>query len=158
MSEITAEQILQIKAIVDRYENFKCVECASNIKDYLTSQGIPGKRIKLYTGYGRGRNSGIYDDSVPGEAISVNGRHEGIAIVINNIEIIFDNHHPDGLNREHLMDFKSGYKKDLKLRQLTNGTVSFSSFLLMKKMLSINYSNCWKNFSIKLRLLRTSTI
>ncbi|MEG4633576.1 papain fold toxin domain-containing protein [Microcoleus sp. AR_TQ3_B6] len=50
MSEITAEQILQIKAIVDRYENFKCVECASNIKDYLTSQGIPGKRIKLYTG------------------------------------------------------------------------------------------------------------
>ena len=50
MSEITAEQILQIKAIVDRYENFKCVECASNIKDYLTNQGIPGKRIKLYTG------------------------------------------------------------------------------------------------------------
>jgi hypothetical protein len=50
MSEITAEQILQIKAIVDRYENFKCVECASNIKDYLTSQGIPGNRIKLYTG------------------------------------------------------------------------------------------------------------
>ena len=103
MSEISAEQILQIKAIVDRYENFKCVECASNIKDYLTSQGIPGKRIKLYTGYGRGRNSGIYDDSVPGEAISVNGRHEGIAIVINNIEIIFDNHHPDGLNREQWM-------------------------------------------------------
>jgi hypothetical protein len=64
MSEITAEQILQIKAIVDRYENFKCVECASNIKDYLTSQGIPGKRIKLYTGYGRGRNSGIYDQDL----------------------------------------------------------------------------------------------
>jgi len=97
-------------------------------------------------------------DSVPGEAISVNGRHEGIAIVINNIEIIFGNHHPDGLNREHLMDFKSGYKKDIKLRQLTDGKVSFSSFLLMKKMLSINSSNCWKNFSIKLRLLRTSTI
>ena len=49
MSEITAEQILQMKSIVDRYENFKCIECASNIKDYLTSQGIPGKRIKLYT-------------------------------------------------------------------------------------------------------------
>jgi hypothetical protein len=37
------------------------------------------------------------------EAISVNGRHEGIAIVINNIEIIFDNHHPDGLNIEQWM-------------------------------------------------------
>ena len=103
MNEINAEQILQIKAIVDRYENFKCVECASNLKDYLIGQGIHGKRIKLYTGYGRGRNSGIYDDSVPGEAISVNGRHEGIAIVINNIETIFDNHHPDGLNKEQWM-------------------------------------------------------
>ena len=50
MSEITAEQILQIKAIVDRDQNFKCVECASNIKDYLISQEIHGKRIKLYTG------------------------------------------------------------------------------------------------------------
>ncbi len=57
----------------------------------------------VHRGYGRGPNSGIYDDSVPGEAISVNGRHEGTAIVINNIEIIFDNHHPDGLNREQYM-------------------------------------------------------
>ncbi|MCC3418183.1 MAG: hypothetical protein JGK28_09485 [Microcoleus sp. PH2017_07_MST_O_A] len=103
MSEITAEQILQIKAIVDRHENFKCVECATNLKDYLTSQGIPGKRIKLYTGFGRGRNSGIYDDSVPRDAISENGRHEGIGIVINNIETIFDNHHPDGLTKEQWM-------------------------------------------------------
>ncbi|MEO6859957.1 MAG: papain fold toxin domain-containing protein [Microcoleus sp.] len=100
MSEITAEQILEIKAIVDRYENFKCVECASNIKDYLTSQGIHGKRIKLYTGEAIGWNGNIYDDSVPGEAISVNGRHEGIAIVINNVETVFDNHHSDGLPRD----------------------------------------------------------
>ncbi|MEG3894753.1 MULTISPECIES: papain fold toxin domain-containing protein [unclassified Microcoleus] len=103
MSEISAEQILQVKGIIDRYENLECVECAQEIRNYLISQGIPGKRIKLYTGYGRGRNSGIYDDSVPGNAISENGRHEGIAIVINNIEIIFDNHHPDGLNREQWM-------------------------------------------------------
>ncbi|MEG5060556.1 papain fold toxin domain-containing protein [Microcoleus sp. A2-C5] len=100
MIEITAEQILQIKAIVDRYENFKCVECATNIKDYLISQGIHGKRIKLYTGEAIGWNGNIYDDSVPGEAISVNGRHEGIAIVINNVETVFDNHHSDGLTRD----------------------------------------------------------
>ena len=100
MNEITAEKILEIKAIVDRYENFKCVECASNIKDYLTSQGIHGKRIKLYTGEAIGWNGNIYDDSVPGEAISVNGRHEGIAIVINNVETVFDNHHSDGLPRD----------------------------------------------------------
>ncbi|PSB03783.1 hypothetical protein C7B69_26205 [filamentous cyanobacterium Phorm 46] len=103
MSEISAEQILQIKAIVDRYENLECVECAQKIRDYLLSQGIHGKRIKLYTGYGRGRNSGIYNDSVPGDAISENGRHEGIAIAINSIETIFDNHHPDGLTREQWM-------------------------------------------------------
>jgi hypothetical protein len=103
MSEISAKQILQIKAIVDRYENLQCVECAIKIRDYLISQGIHGKRIKLYTGYGRGRNSGIYDDSVPGDAISENGRHEGIAIVINSRETIFDNHHPDGLTRDQWM-------------------------------------------------------
>jgi Papain fold toxin 2 len=103
MSEITAEQILEIKAIVDRYENFKCVECATNIKDYLTSQGIPGKRIKLYTGEAIGWNGNIYDDSVPGEAISVNGCHEGIAIFLNNVETVFDNYHPDGLSRDEWM-------------------------------------------------------
>ncbi len=103
MSEISTEQIQQIKAIVERYENFKCVECAQEIQEYLISQGVRGKRIKLFTGYGRGRNSGIYDDSVPGEAISENGRHEGIAIVINGRETIFDNHHPDGLTREQWM-------------------------------------------------------
>lgn len=103
MIEISAEQILQIKAIIDRYENLECVECAQEIRDYLISQGIHGKRIKLYTGYGRGRNSGIYDDSVPGNAISENGRHEGIAIVINSIETIFDNYHPGGLKRDQWM-------------------------------------------------------
>jgi len=36
----------------------------------------------------------------PGACILDAFGHEGIAIVINNIEIIFDNHHPDGLNPE----------------------------------------------------------
>lgn len=103
MSEISPEQILQIKAIVDRYENLKCVECAQAIRDYLISQGIQGKRIKLYTGEAIGWNSNIYDDSVPGEAISVNGRHEAIAIFLNNVEIVFDNHHPNGLPRDEWM-------------------------------------------------------
>ena len=35
-----------------------------------------------------------------GEAISENGRHEGIAIVINASEIVFDNHHPNGIPRD----------------------------------------------------------
>jgi hypothetical protein len=103
MSEISAEQIQQVKAIIDGYKKLECVECAQEIRDYLISQGVRGKRIKLYTGEAIGWNSNIYDDSVPGEAISVNGRHEAIAIILNNVEIVFDNHHPSGLPRDEWM-------------------------------------------------------
>lgn len=60
------------------------------------SQGIRGKHVKLYTGSSIGLDSFIYDDSVPGDAISENGHHEGIAITINDTEVVFDNHHPEG--------------------------------------------------------------
>ncbi|OUL26905.1 hypothetical protein BV372_26130 [Nostoc sp. T09] len=98
---ISIDQIYQIKKIIRKYKNLECIECAQAIQDYLTLQGIPGKRIKLYTGSAIGRNSYIYDESVSGDAISLNGRHQGIAIIINEVEMIFDNHHPDGLLREH---------------------------------------------------------
>ncbi|MCL1469254.1 hypothetical protein LAY57_01050 [Argonema antarcticum A004/B2] len=88
---------MELSAIASNYENLKCVECASAIENYLSSQGIHGKRIKLYTGDGASWDSRIYDDSVPGDAISVNGRHEGITIAIDGIETVFDNHHPEGI-------------------------------------------------------------
>ncbi len=75
----------------------ECVECAEAIKNYLISQKITGKHIKIDTGSSTGRNSYIYDDSVPGDAISLNGHHQGISIVINEIEIVFDNHHSNGI-------------------------------------------------------------
>ena len=50
-----------------------------------------------------GRNSYIYDDSVPGDAISTNGRHEAIAIIIEGLERVFDNHHPEGISRDEWM-------------------------------------------------------
>lgn len=98
------DQILQIREIASTFKNLKCVECARAIQDYLISQGIEGKRIKLYTGSATGANCFIFDDSVPTEAISDNGRHEGIAITINGVETVFDNHHPDGLPREQWMN------------------------------------------------------
>lgn len=101
--EMDDEQMLEIGAIASTFENLKCVECAQAIQDYLVSQGIPGKRIKLYTGDAIEWDSLIYDDSVPGEAISLNGPHEGIAIIINGVETIFDNYHPDGLPRDEWM-------------------------------------------------------
>lgn len=100
---IRVEQVMVVRAIASTYENLKCVECAQAIQDYLISQGIRGKRIKLYTGDSTRWDSRIYDDIVPGEAISVNGRHQGIAIVINRIETVFDNHHPNGIPRNEWM-------------------------------------------------------
>jgi Papain fold toxin 2 len=50
-----------------------------------------------------GRDSYIYDDSVGGEAISANGYHVGIAIERDSQDIVFDNHHPDGIAREQWM-------------------------------------------------------
>ena len=41
----------------------------------------------------------IYDDSM-GLAISENGSHEGVAVVIEGVEIVFDNHHPNGISRD----------------------------------------------------------
>jgi hypothetical protein len=81
----------------------QCFECAQSIQDYLISQGIRGKRIQLYTGDSVGRDSYIYDDSVGGEAISANGYHVGIAVERGGQEIVFDNHHPDGVLREQWM-------------------------------------------------------
>jgi hypothetical protein len=69
------------------------------MKKYLKSQKIPGKHIKLYTGSQLDRNAGIWDDSV-GLRISENGRHEGIAIDMGGVEMVFDNHHPNGVPKE----------------------------------------------------------
>ena len=60
-------------------------------------------RLKLYTGSTRKPNNYIYDDSL-GSAISENGRHEGVAVVIEGVELVFDNHHPNGIRRDEWLD------------------------------------------------------
>jgi hypothetical protein len=98
--EPNSEQIQAIGAIARQYQNLQCVDCAHAIQDYLMAQGIFGKKIQLYTGDSTGRDSYIYDDSIRGDAISTNGYHVGIAVVIQNRETVFDNHHPNGVDRE----------------------------------------------------------
>ena len=95
---INREQIRQIQAIFSDYENFQCLESAQAVQEYLINQGIKGKRIKIYTGTAMGWDANIYDDLL-GSAISVNGRHEGISITINGVDIVYDNLHPKGLPR-----------------------------------------------------------
>ncbi|MGV0024408.1 papain fold toxin domain-containing protein [Phormidesmis priestleyi] len=84
--EPNPEQLQAIRTIASQYQNFQCVNCAQAIQDYLISQSIRGQKIQLYTGDSVGRDSYIYDDS--------------IVILIQNQATVFDNHHPDGLERE----------------------------------------------------------
>jgi hypothetical protein len=100
---ISSEQIRQIKAIIDDYENFQCVETAQAIQEYLVGQNIKGKRLKIYTGTAMGWDANIYDDLL-GYAISVNGRHEGVSIIVNGLEIVYDNLRPNGLPRGQWLD------------------------------------------------------
>ncbi|MDJ0733198.1 MAG: papain fold toxin domain-containing protein [Nostocaceae cyanobacterium] len=111
IEEINLDQLQQIQVIVSEFQNLECVECANAIKKYLLLQGISGKLIKIYTGAGTGRDSYIYDDNVPGDAISMNGRHQGISILIKNIEIVFDNHHPTGIPKSQWLENLQFYGK-----------------------------------------------
>ena len=88
----------QIIAIASSYGIFDCIPCARAIKEFLIRQSIHGKHIKVDTNsqdpiYGR-----IYDDSI-GELIATTGHHEGVIIEINNVELVFDNIHHQGIAR-----------------------------------------------------------
>lgn len=107
--EVTPEVLQEIQDIINSYkpnENFKCVECASEIETYLRAQGIHGRRIKLDTPRQTDYDDVIYDDSLPfgSDAIADTGHHEGIAIRINGEEKVFDNHHPNGVTTEQWLN------------------------------------------------------
>ncbi|MGK7930412.1 MAG: papain fold toxin domain-containing protein [Microcystaceae cyanobacterium] len=92
-----------MQAIASNYKNFECVECANALQNYLISQNIAGKRIKLYTGTAVGWDANIYDD-LRQETIALNGRHEGIEVIIEEVAIIYDNLHPEGLPKTQWLD------------------------------------------------------
>ncbi len=106
---VTPEVLQDISNIVSNHPNYKCVECAAEIEAYLREQGIHGERIKLDTVKQVDQDNFIYDDSQPPKAapdyiILDNGHHEGIAIRINGEEKVFDNLHPDGVQRQQWMN------------------------------------------------------
>ena len=89
---------LKITKIAKTFGIFDCIPCARSIKIFLIQQNVKGKQIIVNTGsqdpiYGR-----IYDDSI-GELIATTGHHEGISIIIEGEEIVFDNLHPQGINK-----------------------------------------------------------
>ncbi|MCW6038668.1 hypothetical protein K4A83_20670 [Spirulina subsalsa FACHB-351] len=108
MKHLTSKQRNKLAQIASSYPNLYCVECALALKKYLKSLGIKGKIIKINTQADLDyRNCFIYDDSIGGDAISETGYHEGVLITVDRVEMVFDNHHPNGTpKREWLANFQ----------------------------------------------------
>jgi len=108
MQYLTAKQRKALAKIANSYPNLQCIQCASAIKNYLLLAGIKGKLIKINTQADLDyRNCFIYDDSIGGDAISETGYHEGVIVIIDGVEIVLDNHHPQGISKgEWLANFQ----------------------------------------------------
>ncbi|MBW4518184.1 MAG: hypothetical protein KME16_00430 [Scytolyngbya sp. HA4215-MV1] len=88
----------QLTQIASRFQRFECVECADAIRQFLNTQGIPGKQILLFTGSTQKPFCNIYCDLLQ-QNISINGRHTAIVVNLNGQEWVFDNIHPQGISR-----------------------------------------------------------
>ena len=93
----------QIAEIASQYGVFQCIECSQAIKEFLLGINVKGKQVKLDL---RRRDlpwSVIYDLR-RGQQIATNGYHEGIAIIIDGEEIIFDNIDYGGVVRQEWLE------------------------------------------------------
>ncbi|NES00903.1 MAG: hypothetical protein F6J86_45255 [Symploca sp. SIO1B1] len=111
----------EITKIASCYGVFQCVDCSKAIKEFLIARNLRGKQIKLNLGRQDLPWSVIYDLRRE-QQISTNGYHEGIAIVIEDQEIVFD-------NIEH-----NGIPKQQWLQNLTSPTIELGlgSFLIIE--------------------------
>lgn len=100
----------QIQQIASSYSVFQCMECADAVQAFLTEQNISGKRIWVDIGF-RGLPWAVIYDLKRKQQIATNGRHEGIVLLIDEQEIVFD-------NLEHV-----GVPKEEWLRNLTSPTI-----------------------------------
>lgn len=78
---------------------FQCIECSQAIKSFLISKNLHGKQIKLSLERQDLPWAVIYDLRRE-QQISTNGYHEGISIIINEQEMIFDNIDHGGITRQ----------------------------------------------------------
>lgn len=89
----------ELCAIAQRYDLFECVPCAAALRAFLISQGIIGRQISLSTGSTEDPFCNIYHEGLQCN-ISINGRHEAIAVILDGQEVVFDNICPVGIIRE----------------------------------------------------------
>jgi hypothetical protein len=92
-----------IAEIASCYGVFQCVECSQAIKNFLIAINVKGKQVKLDLGRRDLPWSVIYDLRRK-QQIATNGYHEGIAIIIDNEEIIFDNIDCSGVTRQEWLE------------------------------------------------------
>lgn len=95
----SAEIRQEVTKIASRYGVFQCVECSQAIKEFLIARNVSGKQIKLDLRRQDLPWSVIYDLRRE-QQIATNGYHEGIVIVIDGQEIVFDNIDYSGVIRE----------------------------------------------------------
>ncbi|MEI1378319.1 papain fold toxin domain-containing protein [Nostoc sp. UHCC 0926] len=88
----------QLSAIAQQFPIFECVPCAIALRQFLIDQNISGKQITLFTGSTEDPFCNIYHKRLR-QNISINERHEAIAVEIDGQELIFDNIHSDGISR-----------------------------------------------------------
>ncbi|MCC5598252.1 papain fold toxin domain-containing protein [Nostoc favosum] len=88
----------QLSAIARQFQIFECVPCAIALRQFLIAQNISGKQVSLFTGSTEDPFCNIYHERLR-QNISINGRHEAIAVEIDGQEFIFDNIHPEGISR-----------------------------------------------------------
>jgi hypothetical protein len=107
----------QITIIASSFKLFECETCAQAIQEFLIYRGISGKLIKLYTGREQGKYGNIYHDKLQ-KNIATNGRHQGVIVELNGVELVFDNLHSQGVTRQEwlnsfyciAMDLGSGFE------------------------------------------------
>ncbi len=99
-NNLSIEIIKEVTKIAHSYKVFQCVECSSAIKKYLIRMNIAGKQIKLDLERQDLPWSVIYDLR-RSQQISTNGYHEGICLIIEGQEVIFDNIDHDGVLKEN---------------------------------------------------------
>ncbi|MHC5722254.1 MAG: papain fold toxin domain-containing protein, partial [Nostoc sp.] len=88
----------QLSAIAAQFQIFECVPCAIALRQFIIEQNISGKQISLFTGSREDPFCNIYHERLR-QNISINGRHEAIAVEIDGQELIFDNIDPEGISR-----------------------------------------------------------
>ncbi len=89
----------QIAKISSQFSIFQCQECADKIQQFLIKNNLRGKRIKINTGSSETPLGNIYHDGLQ-KNIATNGQYQGISVIIEGEELIFDNIHHQGIPRK----------------------------------------------------------